>query len=111
MPIKDFLKQQYDLKIKPNKIERTLWCIFTIIPVLASVAALIGIIILFFPTIATIPAVAIGLKVTAALFSISFIRPFASIFSFATRKVDVWFGNKFHKSTEQKEKEKKNMKQ
>ncbi|WP_425382330.1 hypothetical protein [Spiroplasma endosymbiont of Melieria omissa] len=104
---KDFLKKQQDFKLKPTKIERTLWYIFTVIVVLAGISTFIGVIILFFPTVASIPAVAIGLKVVGTLSSISFIRIFASIFSSATRKVDVWFGYKFYKNKEQKEKEKK----
>ncbi len=107
MTVKDFLKKQQDFKLKPTKGERTLWCIFTAIAVLAGISTFIGVIILFFPTVAVIPAVAIGLKVVSTLSSISFIRIFASLFSPATRKVDVWFGNKFYKNKEQKEKEKK----
>ncbi|WP_342273430.1 hypothetical protein [Spiroplasma endosymbiont of Acasis viretata] len=105
--VKDFLKQQQDFKLKPTKIERTLWYIFTAIAVLAGISTFIGVIILFFPTVAVIPTVAIGLKVVGTLSSISFIRIFASLFSSATRKVDVWFGNKLYKNKEQKEKEKK----
>lgn len=107
IPIKDFLKKQQELELEPTKTEKILWSIFTAIALVAGISTCIAITILFFPGIAAIPAVAIGLKVVAAFSSISFIRIFTSMFSSATRKVDLWFGNKLYKNKEQKEKLKK----
>ncbi|MBP1525904.1 MAG: hypothetical protein H9Q65_04445 [Spiroplasma ixodetis] len=99
--IKDFLKKQQDFKLKPTKTEKTLWCIFTVVTLLIVTSTLL----LLVPPIASISIIAIAIKATAGF--MGGIRIFASLFSSATRKVDVWFGNKLYKNKEQKEKEKK----
>lgn len=89
MPIKNFLKQQHELKIKPNKIENMLWITSIVLP---TIAIIIG---LFYPAAIVIGAIGLAFKTCTSFFSPS------------VKKVESWWYNAIFKNQEQKEKEKK----
>lgn len=107
---KDFIKQQNDFKLKPNKKEKRIWWTITII----SLSLIILTPILTFAIPALIPATATALlletKIIIAVTSSglgTIFKGFTSIFSPATKKVESWWYNKLCKNNEKKDKEKK----
>lgn len=106
---KDFIKQQNDFKLKPNKTEKKIWLTITII----SLSLIILTPILTFVVPAILPIAAglilvekIAISVSAAGLGTVF-KGCTSIFSPATKKVEAWWYNKLCKNNEKKEKEKK----
>ncbi|WP_342273154.1 hypothetical protein [Spiroplasma endosymbiont of Acasis viretata] len=107
---KDFLKQQQDFKLKPNKKEWKTWGI--IIGITLFFAVVVPICTFVIP--ALIPATATALLLeTKVIIAVSFavagivFKEISSLYENATQKVKSWFRNKYFKSTNQKVKEKK----
>jgi len=107
---KDFIKQQNDFKLKPNKKEKRIW--WTIIIISLSLIILTPFLTFAIP--ALIPATATALLfetkiiiiVTSSVLGAIF-KGVSSIFSLATKKVESWWYNKLFKNNEKKDKEKK----
>ncbi|BET39621.1 hypothetical protein [Spiroplasma ixodetis] len=106
---KDFIKQQNDFKLKPNKSEKKIWWTITII----SLSLIILTPILSFAVPAILPAAAglllvekIAIAASATALCTIF-KGFTSIFSPATKKVESWWYNKLCKNEDKKDKEKK----
>lgn len=107
MPIKEFIKQQNEFKLKPSKAELKMWIIITTLTI--SIPIIIAITPFVWPAVAVIliDKLAVGLfSVTTSLI----IKHCTSVFSTATKKVESWFYNKWLKNQEKKDKEKKELK-
>ncbi|WP_425380857.1 hypothetical protein [Spiroplasma endosymbiont of Polydrusus pterygomalis] len=109
MPFKNFIQQQNDFKLKPNKSEKRIWWTIMII----SLSLIILPPILTFAVPAILPVAAgllliekIAIAVSGAVLGAIF-KGFTSIFSPATKKVESWWYNKLCKNNEKKVKEKK----